>query len=122
MARPFYESVLVRAAGIQGERPPGMIPDGSEIILGSAFAGTPLAQYATNRDTLLKALTDLEDKGWMQLIKVSGPWAWQVTNAGLDRAAQIKKEEERAQQNREKELRQALLGAFEAKWRANPTA
>ncbi len=120
MTRPFYESLLLRAAEIQGDGPPSMLPQQSDQALSMAFAGTPLWEHATNRDTLLRALSDLEDKGWMQLLKVHGPWSWQVTTPGMERVAQIRMEEERAEQAKEKELRDNVLRAFDAKWRANP--
>jgi hypothetical protein len=98
-----------------------MLPQQSDHVLSVAFTGTPLWEHATNRDTLLRALCDLEDKGWVQLIKVGGPWSWQVTTPGLDRAAQIRKEDERAEQTKEKDLRHTMLQAFDTKWRANPS-
>src|SRR5665213_831606 len=119
MTRPFYESLLLRAAEIQGDGPPSMIPQQSEQVLSMAFTGTPLWEHAANRDTLLRALSDLEDKGWMQLIKVMGPWSWQVTTPGLDRATQIRRDDERAEQTKEKDLRNSVLRAFDTKWRAN---
>jgi hypothetical protein len=97
-----------------------MIPGESEEALVAAFAGTAHAEYAANRDTLLRALSDLDDKGWMRLIKVMGPWSWQVTSSGMERAAQLRKEDERSGQNKEKELRHCILQAFDAKWRSNP--
>jgi len=120
VTRPFFESLLLRAAEIQGDGPPGLLPTQTEQVLSMAFTGTPLWEHATNRDTLLRALSDLEHKGWMQLIKVFGPWSWQVTTPGMERAAQIRKEEERSEQTKEKDLRDNVLRAFNAKWRANP--
>jgi hypothetical protein len=84
----YAERVLITAADIQGQEPPGLLPDRADDLLTSVptnDTGTP-----ARRDQLLQALQDLESNGWMRLLKVMGPWSWVVTQLGLDVAGQLR--------------------------------
>jgi uncharacterized protein (TIGR02391 family) len=113
----FVDHVLLKARDIQGNRPPDMLPQHAESDLTSAFAGSPYEVSAQDRGVLLKAMQELKSRGWMELIEVMGPWSWQLTDAGLNRADQVDQEEKKAISSAEATLRTQILEAYEAQAR-----
>src|SRR5438105_13716572 len=103
MSQPhFHEMVLQKAAAIQGMEPPSLLPQHDESELVEAFQGSGHAKAAADRHLLLAALSELEQRGWMKLRKVMGPWAWQVTPSGIDKATYLSQQSADYEKNREK--------------------
>lgn len=113
MALRFADHVLLKAAAIQGDNPPSMIPTYPEADLCTVFVGTPYEASAVDRGSLLAALTELKDRGWVKLLEVMGPWHWQVTGAGLDRAEQLLKEQDQELSRAAATLRTRILREYE---------
>lgn len=109
----FADHVLLKAKEIQGDVPPGMVPVFPESDLSTAFVGTAYEASATDRGTLLKAMKELKDRGWMELIEVQGPWSWQLTGAGSDRADQLIEQQKTDKSKAEAQLRARILAAYE---------
>lgn len=108
----------MKGAAVQGETPPTFIPQHSESELVEAMKGTDHEATAADRGVLLTALTELESRGWMKLHKVMGPWSWQVTPAGVDKASDLAEQQRKMEREREKEIRQGILDALEDRRRA----
>jgi uncharacterized protein (TIGR02391 family) len=105
----FHEVVLLMAAELQGAEPPNLVPQHQESELMDGLQRTEVAKNAADRNVLLAALTELENRGWMKLLKVMGPWSWQMTASGLDKATKLNQQLQREAGDREKELRTAIL-------------
>jgi TIR domain len=90
--RRLHERLLLAAAETQGDEPVGPVPSHSESEL-SGFVKTE----GIDRMAVIGAFTECERRGWMDLIKVMGPWHWQVTYPGLETADRMRTEDSAAQ-------------------------
>jgi class 3 adenylate cyclase len=89
-----HQRVVKAAFAIQGDTPPGLVPRHSESELASVVTGVtgePGSDWHTSRDreVLLAALLECERRGWMNLIKVMGPWSWELTANGQEAARSL---------------------------------
>ncbi|HEY8686135.1 MAG TPA: hypothetical protein VIO57_11060, partial [Chloroflexota bacterium] len=89
-----HHRVLVAAYDVQGDSPPGLVPRHPESELASAvtgITGEPSTDWHASRDreVLLAALLECERRGWMRLIKVMGPWSWELTAEGQETARSL---------------------------------
>jgi len=114
----FHEVVLLKGAEIQGHEPPAFIPQHAESELVQALRDTEFAESGADRSALLTALGELENRGWMKLHKVAGPWSWQLTPAGVDKATNLSAQLEQQTKNSEKEIRDSVLAQLEKNRRA----
>lgn len=86
--RRLHEQLLLAAADVQGDTPIGAVPLHSENELDEFVQAG-----AIDRTAMIGAFTECERRGWMELIKVMGPWHWQVTYYGLEVADRMRAED-----------------------------
>ena len=90
-SRRLHERLLLAAADAQGDAPIGPVALHSESELADFIAAEGIERMA-----LIGAFTECERRGWMEFIKVMGPWHWQVSYSGLEAADQMRQEDSEA--------------------------
>lgn len=86
--RRLHERLLLAAADVQGDTPIGPVPIHPEDELDEFIQTGNIDRVA-----LIGAFTECERRGWMDLLKVMGPWHWQVTYHGLETADRMRAED-----------------------------